>query len=219
MNARPQDPTTRAHMDAVAHDHQLRLALKSHLSSRVTEADRLLDEFRLAFGATRADVTLVNGHLEAFEIKAGKDNLSRLPRQVEAYDKVFEYSWVVTTSAHLAAVRNAVPKAWGVMVARVDEAGTTLKQVRSAKLNGRRDPEHLARLLWRDELLRKLDELGLSRGLKSKPKIALYAALAAAMPVHELGDYVRMCLKTREDWRVDEEQRECGDSSRPGATE
>src|SRR6185369_4814818 len=104
------------------------------------------------------------------------------------------------------------------MVARVDEAGTTLKMVRSAKLNGRRDPEHLARLLWRDELLRKLDELGLSRGLKSKPKIALYAALAAAMPVDQLGDYVRLCLKTREDWRADEEPRECGDSSRPGAT-
>lgn len=218
MNARLQDQTTRALMDAVAHDHQLRLALKAYLSSRVTEADRLLDEFRLAFGATRADVALVNGHLEAFEIKAGKDNLNRLPRQVEAYDKVFEYSWVVTTSAHLTAVRKAVPKRWGVMIARIDERGTTLKQVRSAKLNRRRDPEHLARLLWRTELLRKLDELGSSRGLKSKPKIALYAALAAAMPVDQLGDYVRLCLKTREDWRVDEEPRECGDSSHPGAT-
>src|SRR5690349_4517961 len=97
-------------MDAVAHDHQLRVALKEHLSHRVTADDRLLDEFRLAYGTNRVDLALVNGHLEAFEIKAGKDNLNRLPAQVKAYDKVFEYSWVVTTQKHLAKVRAAVPR-------------------------------------------------------------------------------------------------------------
>lgn len=195
-------------MDAVAHDHQLRVALKEHLSHRVTAEDRLLDEFRLAYGTNRVDLALVNGHLEAFEIKAGKDNLNRLPAQVEAYEKVFEYSWVVTTQKHLANVRAAVPRGWGVMVARADEAGVALKEVRTAKRNGRRDPMHLARLLWRDELLAKLEELGQAKGLKSKPKLALYAALAAAMSVDELSDYVRGCLKSREDWRV-------GESSQP----
>jgi hypothetical protein len=196
-------------MDAVAHDHQLRKLLKNHLSMRVTGDDLLVDEFKLAFGAVRADVALVNGHLEGFEIKAGKDTLARLPHQVEAYSKVFEFSWVVTTKAHLHDVRQLVPKNWGLMVAHASEAGATLKSVRTARRNFRRDGNHLARLLWRNELMAKLDELGLSKGLRSKPKIALYAALATALPVQPLTDYVRMCLKTREDWRVGVVPREC----------
>jgi len=188
-------------MDAVAHDHQLRATLKNYLSTRVTPTDRIVDEFRLAFGTTRADVTLVNGHLEAFEIKAGKDNLSRLPAQVEAYDKVFEFSWVVTTRAHLRDIQRVIPRGWGVMVAHANDQGVELQQVRLAKRNQRRDPEHLARLLWRDELLAKLEELGAAKGLKSKPKLALYSALATALPVDELADYVRNCIKMRVDWR------------------
>jgi hypothetical protein len=189
-------------MDALAHDKQLRVALKEHLSSRVTAEDRLIDEFRLAYGTNRVDLALVNGHLEAFEIKAGKDNLNRLPAQVEAYDKVFEYSWVVTTQKHLTKVRDAVPRSWGVMVAQADETGIALKQVRAAKRNCRRDPVHLARLLWRDELLAKLEELDLAKKLKCKPKLALYAAVAEALSVDDLADYVRRCLKARGDWRV-----------------
>jgi hypothetical protein len=188
-------------MDAVAHDHQLRALLKAHLSDRVSVEDRLVDEFQLAYGAVRADIALVNGHLEGFEIKAGKDTLFRLPHQVAAYDRVFEFSWVVTTQAHLHEVRRVVPRTWGLLVAHANEHGSSLKAVRAAKPNRKRDGEHLARLLWRDELLKKLEELGLVKGLKSKPKIALFAALAAGMPVGELADYVRNCLKARVDWR------------------
>lgn len=205
-------------MDAIAHDYQLRSLLKEHLRARVMPDDLLVDEFQLAFRAVRADLALVNGHLEGFEIKAGRDTLARLPHQVLAYDKIFEYSWVVTTSVHLPHVRKLVPKAWGLMVANVDGSGPTLRRVRAAKRNGGRDGNHLARLLWRDELLVKLEQLGISKGLKSKPKIALYAALGEAMPVQDLADYVRICLKTRDDWRVDAKPRGCDDSSRPVAT-
>lgn len=205
-------------MEAIAHDHQLRALLKAHLHSRVSAMDVVVDEFRLAYGMARADVALVNGHLEGFEIKAGKDTLVRLPSQIDAYNKVFEFSWVVTTQDHLPDVRKLVPRHWGLMVALADDSGSSLKRVRTAKRNSNQDGEHLARLLWREELLAKLEELGVARGLKSKPKIALYAALAAALPVRELADYVRNCLKAREDWRAGAEPGECGGSSRPVAT-
>lgn len=204
-------------MDSVAHDYQLRALLKAHLSARVTEEDLIVDEFSLAYGAVRADLALINGHLEGFEIKAGKDTLDRLAHQVEAYAKVFEFSWVVTTPAHLGNIRPLVPREWGLLVASVDDEGTSLRQVRKAQRNGLLDSAHLVRLLWRDEVLAKLDELELSKGLKSKPKLALYAALAEAMPVRPLADYVRVCLKQRATWRVDAEPRECGDSSRRDA--
>lgn len=204
-------------MDSIAHDHQLRALLKEHLSARVTEEDLVVDEFSLAYGAVRADLALINGHLEGFEIKAGKDKLNRLRHQVEAYAKVFEFSWVVTTPAHLSNVRALVPLRWGLLVASVEDDVPCLRQVRKAQRNAMLDGAHLVRLLWRDEVLTKLDELGLSTGLKSKPKLALYAALADAMPVRALADYVRERLKQRTTWRVDVEPREYGGSLRRAA--
>ncbi len=205
-------------MSAIAHDRQIRALLHQHLRARLGAADLLVDELLLAYGAARADVALMNGHLEGFEIKADLDTLNRLPAQVEAYDKIFDYAWVVTTSTHLDAVRALVPRNWGVLLAQASEAGASLRQVRGAKPNGNRDASHLVRLLWRDEALAKLEELGLDKGLKSKPKIALFAALSQALPVDELADYVRSCLKARTDWRVDAAPRAGGGSSRRVAT-
>lgn len=201
-------------MHPIAHDHQLRALLKVHLSERVRDEDLVVDEFSLAYGTVRADVALVNGHLEGFEIKAGRDTLERLVSQVDAYGKVFEYSWVVTTQSHLDGVRALVPRSWGLLVAVTDLASAGLRQVRKAQPNRKRDAEHLVRLLWRDEVWFKLEELGLSKGLKTKPKLALFAVLAQALPVRDLGDYVRACLKARRDWRVDVAPRECGGSLR-----
>ena len=198
-------------MHAVAHDHQLRALLKARLGTQTGGDDLVVDELLLAYGNVRADVALLNGHLEGFEIKAGSDTLARLPHQVEVYDRVFEFSSVVTTRAHLADVRRLVPASWGLLVASSDGISAALVSVRRPKPNNRRDAEHLTRLLWRAELLAKLDQLGLSRGLKRKPKIALYAALAAALPIPELSDYVRLSLKSRASWRADAALRVCGD--------
>jgi hypothetical protein len=189
-------------MLATAHDHQLRALLKDHLRPKTEPGDLVVDELLLAWGDVRADVARVNGHLEGFEIKAGRDTLQRLPSQVKAYDAVFDYSWMVTTQEHLKGVRAVVPASWGLLVAKAVEGGVDLKVVRGAKPNRSQDPAHLVRLLWRDEVMSKLEELGLSRGLKRKPKIELFEALAQAMPVPELSAYVRDCLKARRDWRV-----------------
>jgi hypothetical protein len=205
-------------MSAIAHDHQLRALLRVHLDAHLGADDRIVDEFGLAYGSVRADVALVNGHLAGFEIKAGNDTLKRLPAQVEAYNQVFEFSWVVTTPRHLSGVREVVPKGWGLLVAKVDERGGELVQVRRARKNAKRNTEHLARLLWREEALAQLETLGLSKGLKSKPKIALFAALAEAMTPDGLSSYVRTCIKSRANWRLDAVPRVYGGSSRPVAS-
>jgi len=205
-------------MSAIDHDHQLRALLKVHLNARLGAADRVVDEFGLAYGAVRADVALVNGHLEGFEIKAERDTLKRLPAQVEAYNQVFEFSWVVTTPGHLSGVREVVPKGWGLLVAKANEQGGELVQVRRAQRNSRRSTEHLARLLWREDALAQLEALGLSKGMKFKPKIVLFAALAEAMTADALSTYVRTCLKSRANWRLDAAPRVCDGSSRPVAS-
>lgn len=189
-------------MLATAHDAQIRSLLKAHLGARTNSGDRVVDELLLAYGEVRADVALVNGHLEGFEIKADRDTLHRLPTQVVAYNAIFEFAWVVTTPAHLAGVRAIVPAWWGLLVTRQSATGEPmLVRARAAKANKARRAEHLARLLWRDEAMALLESRGLAKGLRSKPKIALYAALAASTPLPELADHVRECLKARQNWR------------------
>lgn len=83
----------------------------------------MVDELLLAWGAVRADVTLVNGTLEGFEIKAAKDTLKRLPAQIEAYDAIFEYAWLVTTTNHLREARAVLPVWWGILVANEGQTG------------------------------------------------------------------------------------------------
>lgn len=204
-------------MSAIAHDRQIRRLLHRHLQPRLGAADLLVDELQLAYGAARADVALVNGRLEGFEIKADLDTLTRLPAQVQAYDKIFECAWVVTTRTHIGAVRDMVPRTWGLLLAHENGDEPALRQMRMARPNANRDASHLVRLLWRDEALAKLEGLGLARGLKSKPKAALFEALSRALSIDELSDYVRSCLKARTDWRVDAAPRGCGDSSHPCA--
>ena len=92
----PESAITQFAMHSLNHDHHLRAVLRAHLAPRVGERNLLVDELLLAWGAVRADVTLVNGTLEGFEIKAAKDTLKRLPAQIEAYDAIFEYAWLVT---------------------------------------------------------------------------------------------------------------------------
>ncbi|RQP21839.1 sce7726 family protein [Piscinibacter terrae] len=196
----------------VSHDHQVRAALKAHLQPKLGSDDLLVDEFGLAYGAARADLALVNGHLEGFEIKAARDTLTRLPSQVEAYGHVFEMASIVTTRSHLAEVRPLLPKWWGIMLAVPRSHGIDLLVQRQPRSNPRRSAQHLARLLWRDETLAALSVLGLDRGLRSKPKLVLFDALAAAMPVDELADYVRTCLKARGDWRSAKAQSGCDGS-------
>lgn len=186
----------------IDHDHEIRPLLKAWLETRVSDDALVVDEFDLASGAVRADLVVGDQTLEAFEIKAAKDSLKRLPAQVEAYDAVFERAWLVTTPCHLAEAQVLLPAWWGILVANRAEQGPALTQFRLAAEGERRQGAPLARLLWRDELLAKLYELGKLAGIQNKPKIVLYEHLANSMSVQELSNYVLRCLRSRTKWRT-----------------
>jgi hypothetical protein len=59
-------------------------------------------------------------------------------------------------------------------------------------------------LLWRDEALRILEANGLAAGLRSKPRRYLWNALAENIKLSDLRELVRMHLKSRRRWRVDQ---------------
>jgi hypothetical protein len=100
----------------------------------------------------------------------------------------------------VARLSEVVPRWWGIRHACEGPDGVEIKVKRQAKPNPKRQPLALAQLLWRDELLEALTELGLKHGMLSKPKRALQLTLTEAVELDELARIVRDAIKRRE-WR------------------
>ncbi len=195
--------------DTTAHDPQLRARLKTHLEQRLASGTAtqwpplIVDELALAYGAVRADVALIGARFEGFEIKAGRDTMVRLPRQMQAYDEVFERSWAVTVERHHDKVAALLPSWWGLLVT-LDGQGdaSPLVVVREARDNPMLDSAQLARLLWREEALALLEAQGLlTKALNRRPKLALFAALSQANEAGAMAALVRDVLRQRTGWR------------------
>ncbi|HVG84272.1 MAG TPA: sce7726 family protein [Vicinamibacterales bacterium] len=161
-----------------------------------------VDELGLC-GEVRVDVAVINGAMTGFEIKSERDTLRRLPKQVEFYSRVLDYAEIVVAKNHLAEARRIVPSWWGVRVARLDaDGGVQIKPVRRARRNRHIDPLSLAQLLWREEALAELAARGADRGVRSKPRSAVWERLVQTVDTHELQSMVRSRLKARTTWRV-----------------
>ncbi len=141
-------------------DRQIRIALRNRLR-RQYEGDthRLLDEFWIPVSHERADIVLLNGELVAFEIKSGRDDLDRLPRQAVAFGRVFDRVTAVVDSRHLGLIQTSVPPWWGMIEVVRRSGRLELRAARAAKRNPSVDLEVQVRLLWRDELVLALRRL------------------------------------------------------------
>lgn len=180
-------------------DVHVRPALHARLKRRFAHdvTTIVLDEFGLNLGRVRADVVAVNGHLHGFEIKAAADDLSRLPRQIEAYSKVFDFATIVTAEKHLRAAQKMLPDWWGIQVA----AGSPveLTSIRAATANPEPDCRTLVQLLWRDEALALLNSRDAAQGVVSKPRRFVWARVCETFTTEEIGAAVRACIKARAD--------------------
>ena len=180
---------------SVASDIQLRSLLKR--SGRITAGALVVDEFCLPGNMVRADLAAAGEELVGYEIKAGADRLTRLPKQVLGYSKVFARVNIVTVPAHLDAVLTLVPAWWGVMLPTGRRTDLQLHQVRAAELNPDRCVHAVCSLLCRDELAAKLKERGAARGLNNWSKAAMVEAVADLLSVEEADAYLCRCLKAR----------------------
>lgn len=164
---------------------------------------RVIDEFNICNGSVRIDVAVINGSLTGYEIKSDEDTLHRLPHQIEAYNKVFDYIHIVVDCKHEAKAVEIVPEFWGVTT--VEKYGATFKlnNKRGAKLNISTQGYNLAQLLWKEECLEILEQKNLVKGYKSKSKPILWAKIASSLSKEEINAYVRYYIKRRSTWRFD----------------
>lgn len=166
------------------------------------EETTFVDELGLC-GQVRVDVAVVNGALSGFELKSAQDTLRRLPTQVDVYSQVLDYASLVVAENHVDHARKLIPAWWGCIVAAWEGGRAVLTPVVQPELNPQVNPFSLSQLLWREEALAELARRGLDRGVRTKPRMAIWERLATELALDELRQIVRGCLKTRQGWRSD----------------
>jgi len=124
----------------------------------------------------KADVVVLNGTSQVYEIKSEMDNLERLDRQITAYRKMFDYITVVTTERLFDAIARRVPEEIGIMV--LSEKGYQFKKKpyrRATSNKSRVDPSVILNSLQKREYLKIIEEeCGVS--LRYLPNTRVYSA-------------------------------------------
>lgn len=196
-------------------DRDIRAIIKKELMRRhAREEDTLvLDELGLRHGAARIDLVVVNERLHGYEIKSDRDSLRRLPEQIRVYSSVMDRVTLVVAYRHAYEALRMVPEWWGVRLAETKkQSGTVvLSGARPARNNPKVDLNAVVALLWRDEALAIIEEMGAAGGVRSKRRNEIYRRLVELSDPDSLRFRIRQQLKRREGWRVDVQQMSCGD--------
>lgn len=189
-------------------DRIIRTALKARLHElyKNDPDHKVIEELGVNHGSVRADIAVINGVIECYEIKSDRDTLLRLPGQIKGYNAVFDKVTLVVGLNHIFEAMDLIPDWWGVTVAKQNSSGSVVfSHIREAQLNEVRDSVSIARLLWREEALRILEEMNEADGYWSKPRSAIYNRLATILEVSVLADRVRETICLRGSWRSAEQ--------------
>lgn len=164
---------------------------------------RIIEELGVRHGNVRIDIAVVNGIMHGYEIKSDRDTLERLPEQMREFNTVFDQLTLVVGKQHLYHAIHMVPDWWGITIAKVNSKGRVIFNIiREPEENKSQDKVSIARLLWREEALRILEEYDQARGVRSKPREFVYQRLADVLEADILKERVRkILLVPREDWR------------------
>lgn len=184
-------------------DSDIRGALRGQLREihKHEEGTLIIDELGLCEGDARIDLAVVNGSLSGYEIKSELDTLQRLPHQADIYSRLLDQITVVSSCRHLEKAKSIVPDWWGLTEVFERDGTVEFSVVREPQNNPSVDVFSLVQLLWRDEALALLTELGVHKGVRSKSRHIIWQRLCEATTLSELSALVRQQLKARESWR------------------
>ena len=190
-------------------DRRIREAARHKLFRRYasTPDALVLEEVGVRHGAARIDFLLVNGLLHGFELKSDKDTLRRLENQIPIYGSVLDRVTLVVGYRLADKAMAMIPDWWGVKLASSGQRGAIqFRDARTPKNNPGVQKEALAKLLWQEQALGVLKELGADAGVRSKTRREIYARLAECADLDLIRTKVRYYLSQRRSHRVDEPQ-------------
>jgi hypothetical protein len=158
-------------------DKELRAALLMRLRAQSVSPRAILEEVRVHNGNAIADVVSVHTRPHCYEIKGETDEVRRIVKQGEFYDRAFQRITLVTTQNHLSSATRLAPAHWGIMVAtsRSHEEVPALRYIRKSADSPAFNKQVALLTLWKSELLSlcideeahlaKLNRLGPTRHL------------------------------------------------------
>jgi hypothetical protein len=184
-------------------DVDIREALKARPLEKFWEeqGSEIVPELGVCRGKSFVDIAVINSKLYGYEIKSSRDTLARLPGQMKAFSAVLDQVTLVTAPSHLDEARELIPDWWGIRLAKEQGGSICFNAIRDPEENPDPDSLQIALLMWKDEILSVLEELGLDRGYRSKTKKRMAKRLVQGTDREELSQFVRDALKAREDWR------------------
>jgi len=196
-------------------DSNIRTVLREELNKKYAKDKNtlVLDELGVGHGTARIDLVVVNSCLHGYEIKSDVDSLKRLPDQIRIFSSVVDRMTLVVGYKHAYNALKMIPEWWGVKIAEENKrnGNVILTNARFPHNNPEIDLKALVALLWRDEALNILEEMGAASGVRSKTRTEIYERLVQVSNPELLRARVRQQLKRRVGWRVGVQQMSCGD--------
>lgn len=174
----------------------------------------IVHEMDVCIGCARVDIAVINGKIHGYEIKSERDNLERLPSQVEFYNKIFDTVTLVTSEIHSSKAVDMIPNWWGLDCVTTDDKEVYIESKRFPQENKGVEVFYLSQLLWKQELLELLEQSGISRGIKTKTRYELGKIVEDNIKPTDVSAFVRQKLKNRKSWKALQLQQICGDSLR-----
>lgn len=163
---------------------------------------KIVEELSLPVAKARIDIAVINGSLHGYEIKSASDTLQRLPAQIEAYTKVFDYLSIVTEEKYGQKILDFVPDWIGVLICNEKNGVKSINELRKPIKNESRESIYIAKLLWREELMECLEELKIKFRKKDRNWL-LCEALSTNLDTDSISAIVRNKLKKRDQWKED----------------
>ncbi len=185
-------------------DASIRRAVHSKLLRRQHSDPKTLivEELGLEHGTSRVDLAAINGLIEGYEIKSDADDLSRLPHQIEIYSRVLDKLTVVSGDRLASGCESALPHWCGLVRCGVGpRGGKNFETIRPARRNAEVKSLSVVMLLWRNEAVEVLRQLGSSPEMLRKSRDILYSEIAGQLSHSEVRAMVVRALKLRKGWR------------------
>lgn len=145
----------------------------------VKEFNDQIFAFEVPTISSRLDFLIINGNTNAFEIKSKLDKLDKMVKQIDDYQKVFEYVNLVIDPSHLSEICEIIPEEIGIYIYE----SKALKMKRKACSNKSIDPESQLNIFTKRELNKYFN--------KSKSEV-----LSSLSPM-EINQRFRLMLKER----------------------
>jgi hypothetical protein len=206
MHSRTCTPSRHGSSEKVApvvSEQAIRTFVKTQIPRLVRSSSRafLIEEMEVCSGRARIDLAVISDHLIGIEIKGPKDDVTRLPGQVEAYSQCFDLVVLVVHETLAQRASALVPSWWGLVVGRETQGRIRYRFERRPEPNPSINLDTLLALLWRDEIDALLSDLLGGTPRPRATKRTIRTELLAQIEPRVLHHASLKKLRERTDWR------------------